>query len=88
LAQSIRPAEDDDEDDDDDGADFKWTSVEDIVVHSQPAIAVYHNPRGEIVIRQERLYGYEEDHWVYIRPENLRFLIRRLEDIENGSGPF
>jgi hypothetical protein len=74
--------------DDDDTGDFEWTNVEDIVVPSQPAIAVYHNPRGEIVIRQEGLFGYDEDHWIYIRPENLRFLIRRLEEIENGSRPF
>jgi len=73
--------------DDSDSAEFRWND-EDTVIPTQPAIAVYFNPHGEIVIRQEGQYGYDEDHWIYIRPQNLRFLIRRLEEIENGSGPF
>ena len=48
-----------------------------IVVPSQPAIAVYFNPRGDIVIRQESQYG-DEDHWVYIVPANLMLVIDRL----------
>jgi hypothetical protein len=33
----------------------------DIVIHSQPAIAVYENPQGAIVLRQERDWCEEED---------------------------
>ena len=37
-----------------DGWDFDWSkNKDDIVVPGQPAIAVYFNPRGEVVIRQE-----------------------------------
>jgi hypothetical protein len=52
---------------------------------AQPAIAVYFNPHGEIVIRQEGIYGLEEDHWIYVNRQNLPWLIRRLQEIEAGA---
>jgi hypothetical protein len=43
-------------------------------------IAVYFNPHGAVVIRQEGNYP-DEDHWVYIRIENLDPLIDQLQRI-------
>jgi hypothetical protein len=44
-------------------ADYDWSDDE-IVIHSQPRTAVYTNPHGQIVIRQD--VGWpDEDHFVY-----------------------
>jgi hypothetical protein len=62
--------------------DFDWSrDKKDVVVPSQPAIAVYFNPRGEVVIRQEGQYHPDEDHWIYIQIENLEPLIDQLQRI-------
>jgi hypothetical protein len=65
-----------------DGDDFSWgADKESIVIPSQPAIAVYFNPRGEVVIRQEGRFGLDEDRWIYIQIENLDPLIDILQRI-------
>jgi hypothetical protein len=64
----------------DDCEEFCWND-EDTVVPSQPAIAVYFNKYQDVVIRQEGLYGHDEDHWIYIKRQNLHLLIRRLLEI-------
>jgi hypothetical protein len=49
--------------------DFDWYGdSESVVVRHQPAIAVYLNPHGEVVIRQEG--QYDEDHWIYVTRDN------------------
>ena len=69
-----------------DDADFSWNDRDLIVGPEQPAIAVFHNPRGEIVIRQEGRFGTDEDHWILIQYQNLDPLIERLKEIAK-SGP-
>src|SRR5271165_1450991 len=65
--------------------DFSWSAIEDsVVIQAQPAIAIYFNRRDEVVIRQESQFG-DEDHFVYVRHENLRLLIARLQQIERGD---
>jgi len=51
---------------------------EEMVVHHQPAIAVYPNPFGAIVIRQECTTRDDEDPVILVRPEHLDALIVRL----------
>jgi hypothetical protein len=58
---------------------------EDLLVHPQPAIAVYTNARGQIVIRQEGDYR-EEDRFVFISPEHLEKLIARLREFLPNNG--
>ena len=36
----------------------------------QPAMAIYHNQKGHLVIRQERSWAEETDPYVMISPEN------------------
>jgi hypothetical protein len=67
--------------DEDDSGEFRWND-EDIVVPCQPPIAIYRNPSGGIVIRQDQTAFYENDHWIVVLPENLPRLIRRLQEIE------
>jgi hypothetical protein len=62
---------------DDDSEEFRWAD-DIVVIPSQPAIAVYFNPRGEIVIRQEGQYHPYEDQWVYVQVQNLQPLIDTL----------
>jgi hypothetical protein len=61
-------------------AEFDWYSDEadDVVlIEHQPRTAVYWNPAGHVVIRQEG-GAYEDDPYVVIAPEYLRCLIDRL----------
>jgi hypothetical protein len=50
--------------------DFDWAGadVEDVIVHEQPATAVYRNTVGQIVVRQRDTVGYP-DPYVVISPE-------------------
>jgi hypothetical protein len=50
--------------------DFDWRDDPSIVLKCQPATAIYYNPNGCIVIRQERSWAEESDPFVYITPEN------------------
>ncbi len=52
-------------------------------VPSQPAIAVYWNHRDQVVIRQERSDG-DDDDVVLVDPKNLRLLIAALEREANS----
>jgi hypothetical protein len=51
---------------------------ESMVLPSQPAIAIYTNRYGQIVIRQEATGCDDEDHFVYICPHHLDAVIVRL----------
>jgi hypothetical protein len=66
----------------DDSIDFDWRrDAADIVLNSQPATAVYENPRRQIVIRQEAQWPDDEDTTVLIDRVNLQAFIDRLCDI-------
>lgn len=48
---------------------FNWDEIaDDVVVPEQAAIAVYTNPKGDIVIRQAGQYGPDEDQWIAVAP--------------------
>lgn len=74
--------------DDGDDDDFKWTSGEDcIVIAAQPAIAVYLNPWGHCVIRQEAAGDHDEDKFVTVAPDNVARLIAALAKyVPSGPG--
>lgn len=57
--------------------DFDWTDKESITIGEQLAVAVYENPRGDIVIRQQDWYG-DEDDWVIVAKQNVPALCRAL----------
>lgn len=53
--------------------DFDWIdSAEDVVVPEQAAIAVYLNPRGDVVIRQQAQYHPDEDTWIVVAPDRAQ----------------
>ena len=62
-----------------DSADFDWYNDDVIAVREQRAIAVYFNPAGNIVIRQQA--WPDEDPFVVISLDNLMQVIDRLCDI-------
>jgi hypothetical protein len=67
--------------------DADWSRAGgDLVIPDQPAIAVYWNPTGAVVIRQEGQYGPEEDHFVYVRLHNLPLLIAKLQAMAKEAG--
>jgi hypothetical protein len=69
----------------DDAEEFSWNDEDCFVVPHQAAIAVYFNPRGDVIIRQEGHYGTDEGQWIVVSKENLVPLILRLQ---KTSGEF
>jgi hypothetical protein len=66
------------------GKEFSWYEAERegaVVVRSVEAIAVYRNPRGDVVIRQESSLG-DEDDIVIIPQSYVESLITALRDVE------
>ena len=54
---------------------------EDMVIHHQPAIAVYENTVGAVVIRQVSDDPDERDPVIQVRPEHVEKLIARLRKV-------
>jgi hypothetical protein len=52
-----------------------------LVIHSQPATAVYTNPMGAVVIRQQCLDYGGDDPFITVRPEYIEMLITKLRQI-------
>lgn len=68
--------------------DFKWDELEAeaTVVEEARAIAVYLNPKGDVVIRQQAAYGIDdEDPFVFIPMQRVPVLIARLQVLLRDS---
>lgn len=63
---------------------FDWQNDDSIIFHAQPAVAVYPNKHGQIVIRQCDEYA-DEDQIVVVNADSARTLVdaimRELDDI-------
>jgi hypothetical protein len=73
-----------------DSTEFSWHDCgDDLVVPEQQAVAVFWNPRGELVIRQKADFYPDEDHYVIVHPGNIRKLAHRLlleaDSLEDGA---
>ena len=60
-----------------DGVDFDWSSDDAVVVPAQRAGAVYWNPRGEIVIRQQGEL-YDDDAFVFFAPGHAVIIAKAI----------
>jgi hypothetical protein len=54
---------------------------EDLVIPHQPAIAVYENPFGAVIIRQSCTMGDNDDPIIVVRPEHVEKLVARLRQV-------
>jgi hypothetical protein len=54
------------------GENFDWTHDDAVVLHEQPAVAVYTNPRNEVVIRQACAWDEDDDTVIFVLPENAK----------------
>ena len=65
------------------GEEFTWVDEDrrSIVVPEQLAIAVYENPAGNVVIRQQGSYP-DEDVFIIVVPFNIRALVTAPEGLE------
>ena len=59
-------------------SDFSWSDESLIVVKRVDAIAVYRNSEGDIVIRQERRTG-EDDNVVIVPPQYAYTLLESIQ---------
>jgi hypothetical protein len=57
----------------------------DMVIPGQPAIAVYENIQGAIVIIQENSDPHEEDPVIRVRPEHVEKLIAKLRQVAKDA---
>lgn len=61
------------------GHDFNWYGDEaDIAIPDQAAIAVYHNPSGDIVIRQRQEWPEEQDALILVTLARASTLARAI----------
>jgi hypothetical protein len=60
--------------------DFDWDDV-DVVIPHQASIAVYINPHGDVVIRQDGDWYRRDDAWIVVRPENARRLAEAIMEL-------
>ena len=60
----------------DGGREFDWLDA-DVIVPQQPAIAVYLNPTGDVVLRQ-RGDLYDDDSWCWFRIERAPAVARAI----------
>ena len=75
-------------DDETDFVDFEWSEAgDDLLQPTTAAIAVYFNPRGDVVIRQQAVEYGEEDSFVCVPFDKVRPLIEKLRLMLDGGGP-
>jgi hypothetical protein len=69
-------------------SDFKWygeDASESVVIQSVQAVAVYTNPHGEIVIRQQSS-AQDDDHFIAIPRSQVKALLKAIR--EEAAKPF
>lgn len=64
--------------------DFSWSDDALVVVKRVDAIAVYRNPQGDIVIRQERRTG-NEDNIVIVPGQYAYTLVESIQRLLKGQ---
>ena len=58
-------------------SEFNWNENDSIVIRKMDAVAVYQNPHGQIVIRQENEYG-DGDSIIVVNLDGARILAAAL----------
>ena len=65
-----------------------WATCDSVILHDQPATAIYFNRERSLVIRQERSWDRDEDTYVFIAKENQQAFLDKLCDVLGiGSAP-
>ena len=66
--------------------EFDWSDVEsETLFQSVGAVAVYENPHGDIVIRQQAVGYGDEDKYVVVPVKYLDTIIAKLEQVRLGQ---
>jgi hypothetical protein len=67
--------------------DFDWLEADEhVAVPEQQALAVYTNPRGDVVVRQRGDYP-DEDVWIIVNPANAAALAAAILEAAGYSEP-
>jgi hypothetical protein len=68
-------------------SNFDW-SADSVVLRAYGSIAVYENPHGDVVVRQEGDALEEDDHWVVIPVQDAELIaqaiIEKAREIKEG----
>jgi hypothetical protein len=65
----------------DDSDEFSWARDNAVIVREQRATAIYFNPEGELVIRQQATWDREEDAFIFISKPFQEAFLDRLCDV-------
>jgi hypothetical protein len=68
---------------DDDSVPFSWKDTQNIIIEHVDAVAVYSNPKGDIVIRQGNSMG-EDDAVIIVPRSRAQDLIQALQNEAEG----
>jgi hypothetical protein len=64
----------------DEPEEFNWHTDDSIIVESQPALAVYRNGRGHVVVRAEAIGIQDEDSFIFLATaDSVKGLITALQ---------
>ena len=67
---------------DSESREFDWLD-DDVIVRQQPAIAIYRNPVGDVVLRQRGDDFYGDDSWVWFRIEHAPAVAAAILELAN-----
>jgi hypothetical protein len=57
---------------------FDWASDVSVALREQPAVAVYQNQYGQVVLRRERSWDEEDDCFIPIAQENVLTVVEAI----------
>jgi hypothetical protein len=69
--------------------DFNWdddVAADSVVQNSVEKVAIYANPNGDVLIRQERRWDEEDDTWIIIARGNVGAAIAKMR-VAMGEEP-
>lgn len=58
--------------------DFDWNDSDAVVIAHQGQVAVYLNPDGDVVVRQEGDWWRKDDAWIVVQPDKARRLCEAI----------
>ncbi len=67
-------------------SDFDWSDPESVTVAEQLAIAVYPNPKGVVVIRQEGTWDSDGDTVIFVNPQHAKVIAAAILEVAGDVG--
>ena len=66
--------------------EFDWHDTDEVIVREQPAVAVYLNLAGDIVLRQQGDV-FDDDAWIWFHPEHAAAIAAAILEAAGLDAP-